>query len=128
MTLIKSQTDESNGLTLVFVENNLSVEDLSQCKLKSQTCFENLRKIEQKTYLTSVEDPVTALKSSYAVDKQSNILLGNEGDLSDKITGADGQVIFIYMDDVEDNKDFATHGKCLMSALCNFLNENTLSQ
>lgn len=111
MTLVKSQTDKET-LTIVFVENSLSVEDLSQCKLKTETCFENLRKIEQKTYLTSVEDPVKALESSYSEQKQKSISLSNDGDFSGKFDPAGSEkLLFIYLDDVESKEDFAKHGK-----------------
>lgn len=111
VTLVKSQTDKET-LTVVFVENSLSVEDLSQCKLKTETCFENLRKIEDKTYLTSVEDPVKALESSYSELKQKSVSLTNDGDLSDKVDAAGSEkLLFVYLDDVERNEDFAKHGE-----------------
>ena len=111
VTLVKSQTDKET-LTVVFVENSLSVEDLSQCKLKTETCFENLRKIEQKTYLTSVEDPVKALESSYSEQKQKSISLSNDGDLSEKVDAAGSEkLLFVYLDDVESKEDFAKHGE-----------------
>lgn len=111
VTLVKSQTDKET-LTVVFVENSLSVEDLSQCKLKSETCFENLRKIEQKTYLTSVEDPVKALESSYSELKQKSVSLSNDGDLSEKVDAAGNEkLLFVYLDDVESKEDFAKHGE-----------------
>lgn len=111
VTLVKSQTDKET-LTVVFVENSLSVEDLSQCKLKSETCFENLRKIEQKTYLTSVEDPVKALESSYSKLKQKSVSLSNDGDLSEKVDAAGNEkLLFVYLDDVESKEDFAKHGE-----------------
>lgn len=96
----------------MFVENSLSVEDLSQCKLKTETCFENLRKIEEKTYLTSVEDPVKALESSYSEQKQKSISLSNDGDLSEKVDAAGSEkLLFVYLDDVESKEDFAKHGE-----------------
>lgn len=111
VTLVKSQTDKDT-LTVVFVENSLSVEDLSQCKLKTETCFQNLRKIQQKTYLTAVEDPVKALSSSVGTDNQKSILVSNEGDLSDKLSGAGSErLLFIYLDDVENSEDFVKHGE-----------------
>jgi len=118
VTLVKSQTDKET-LTVVFVENSLSVEDLSQCKLKTETCFENLRKIEDKTYLTSVEDPVKALESLYSEHKQKSVSLTNDGDLSDKVDAAGSEkLLFVYLDDVERNEDFAKHDE-LMSKLYN---------
>lgn len=111
VTLVKSQTDK-NTLTVVFVENSLSVEDLSQCKLKTETCFQNLRKIKEKTYLTAVEDPIKALSTSISTQKQKSILLSNEGELSEKLDAAGSErLLFIYLDDAESSEDFAKHGK-----------------
>jgi V-type H+-transporting ATPase S1 subunit len=111
VTLVKSQTDKDT-LTVVFVENSLSVEDLSQCKLKTETCFENLRKIQKKTYLTAVEDPVKALELSYGKSKQRSVSLSNDGDLSEKLDAADAErLLFVYLDDVERSEDFAKHGE-----------------
>lgn len=105
---MKSQSDKET-LTVVFVEKSLSVEDLSQCKLKTATCFENLRKVEQKTYLTAVEDPVAALETSFGKQISKTIWLSNEGELSDKIDG-DEKILFVYLDDVESHEDFSKHG------------------
>jgi V-type H+-transporting ATPase S1 subunit len=111
VTLVKSQTDKET-LTVVFVENSLSVEDLSQCKLKTETCFQNLRKIQDKTYLTAVEDPVKALQASLGESKQKSVLMSNEGDLSEKVdvTGSE-KLLFVYLDDAESTEDFAKHGE-----------------
>lgn len=98
----------------MFVENRLSVEDLSQCRLKTETCFTNLRKIQQKTYLTAVEDPVDALKSSYGEKSQNSISISSEDDLSEKVDAAGNErLLFVYLDNVESNEDFANHGKSL---------------
>lgn len=111
VTLVKSQSDKDT-LTVVFVENSLSVEDLSQCKLKTETCFQNLRKIEQKTYLTAVEDPVKALTKSVGTDFQKSILLSNEGELSERFDEAGKErLLFIYLDDAESSEDFVKHGE-----------------
>lgn len=116
--MVKSQSDKDT-LTVVFVENSLSVEDLSQCKLKTETCFENLRKIQQKTYLTAVEDPVEALEASYGKLKQKSVSLSNDGDLSDKFDAAGSEkLLFVYLEDVESSEDFATHGEKKPSCDC----------
>lgn len=109
VTLVKSQADKET-LTVVFVEKSLSVENLSQCKLKTQTCFENLKKVEQKTYLTAVEDPIEALEASFSKQSQKSISLSNEGDLSDQVDGS-ASILFVYLDDVDSDEDFAKHGK-----------------
>lgn len=109
VTLVKSQSDKES-LVVVFVEKSLSVEDLSQCKLKTATCFENLKKIEQKTYLTAVEDPVEALEKSFDKQSQKTITVSNDGDFTDKLDG-DVKILYIHLDEVNSNKDFAMHGK-----------------
>lgn len=93
------------------MENNLSTEDLSQCKLKTQTCFENLRKIAQKSYLPNVVNPLEALKSSDV--KQKSLLLSNDGELSENIDPAMGNVFFIYLDDIEGIEDYAIHDEII---------------
>lgn len=113
VTLVKSQSTKET-LTVVFVENSLSVEDLSQCRLKTETCFANLRKIQQKTYLTAVDDPVEALKASYGEQSQNSISISSEDDLSEKVDAAGGEkLLFVYLDSVESNEDFANHGESL---------------
>lgn len=115
VTLVKSQSDKDT-LTVVFVERSLSTEDLSQCKLKTETCFENLRKISQKTYLTAVEDPVEALETSFGKQISKTVWLDNDGKLTDKIDG-DEKILFVYLDG-SSNEDFAKHDE-LMSKLYN---------
>ena len=110
VTLVKSQTD-AETLTVVFVERKLSVEDLSQCKLNSETCFRNLRNIEQKTYLTAVEDPVQALHDLFSENSQKTISLTNEADLQNVDVSVNEKVLFVHLDSVESNEDFAKHGK-----------------
>ncbi|CAO1308947.1 unnamed protein product [Diamesa hyperborea] len=109
-TLVHSQQEESS-ITLIFVENNLSTEDLSQCKLKTQTCFENLKKISHKSYLPNVVNPLEALKLSDA--KQKSILLSNDGELSEQIDPAMSNIYFIYLDDIENIEDYAIHDEII---------------
>lgn len=110
VTLVKSQTTKET-LTIVFVENRLSVEDFSQCKLKTETCFQNLRKIEQKTYLTAVEDPIKALEDSFASQSQKSVSLKNNGDFSAIDATGTEKLLFIYLDDIHSNEDYAKHGE-----------------
>lgn len=113
MTLVKSQSTKET-LTVVFVENSLSVEDLSQCRLKTETCFTNLRKIQQKTYLTAVDDPVEALKASYGEQSQKTISISADDDLTETVEAAAGseeKLLFVFFDHVESNEDFANHGE-----------------
>jgi V-type H+-transporting ATPase S1 subunit len=113
---VQSQTD-SDTLTVVFVERQLSVENLSQCKLKSETCFKNLRNIEQKTYLSAVEDPVKALQESFSDNSQKSISLSNEGDLEKFDASGNEKVLFVHFDSVESDEDYAKHGKWINFSL-----------
>lgn len=108
-TLVKSQTDDDT-LTVVFVERQLSVENLSQCKLKTETCFKNLRKVEQKTYITSVDDPVKALQESFSDNSQKSVSLSNENDLQNFDASGNEKILFVYFDSVQSDEDYAKHG------------------
>lgn len=112
VTFAKSQANK-DSMTIVFVENSLSVEDLSHCRSSTSksSCFENLRKVEKKTYLTAVDDPVKALESS--VSSYGEVHLSNDDDdLNGKLDKtANSKFVFVYLDDVESNEDFVKHGK-----------------
>lgn len=111
---MKSQADKET-LTVLFVENSLSVEDFSQCKLKTKTCFENLQNVQEKTFLNSVEDPVDALIASY--NKKKTISLSSEADLKDVDAGNE-RILIVNLDDVENPEDFDKHGKRFASENC----------
>lgn len=121
VTFVKSQADKDT-LTVVFVENNLSVEDFSQCKLKTKTCFENLRNIKEKTYLSSVEHPVDSLIAAY--DKTKRVMVSSENDLKEAYVD-DEKMIIIYFDDVKSQEDFSNHGKYSCHSLLNFKHNAT---
>lgn len=104
MTLIQSQSNE-NTKTVVFIENKLSVEDFSQCSTKR--CFENLRKIEDKTFLNSVEDPVESIVSSSTSKK--SLSLSSDDDL--KNIDGDEKILIVQLDEVESAEDFDRHGE-----------------
>lgn len=106
-TLVKSQADK-DSLTVVFVENKLSVEDFSQCKLNTKTCFQNLQNIPEKVFLNSVEDPVDSLLASYKNKKSYS--LSSEADMKD-VDAQDEKIHIVYLDDVENPEDFDKHGK-----------------
>lgn len=109
VTLVKSQVN-SDTLTVVFVENNLSVEDLS-CTLKTKTCFENLRKLD-KTYVSSVEQPVDSLISAFG--NKNSVSLGSDDDLKEVNLESSTKILFVYLDDAERAEDFAKHGKRIL--------------
>lgn len=104
-TLVKSQ-DTKNALTVVFVEEKLSVEDFSQCRLKTKTCFENLNSIERKSYLSSVDEPVDSLLSAFG--KKKSITVSGESDLKDAKVDEE-KILFVYFDEVENAEDFYNH-------------------
>uniref|UniRef100_A0A182SES8 V-type proton ATPase subunit S1/VOA1 transmembrane domain-containing protein n=1 Tax=Anopheles maculatus TaxID=74869 RepID=A0A182SES8_9DIPT len=98
--LVEAQIDE-NTFTVVFAEDRLSAEDLSQCKLKTQTCFKNLQKLERKSYLPSVEEPLSVLEGSNA---QSVQLLA-DGTLSERVVPQAGGIVVVNLS----GGDFASH-------------------
>lgn len=117
-TLIKSQAAKDT-LTVVFVENKLSAEDFSQCRLKTQTCFANLNNLKSKSYLSSIEEPVDALMAAFA--KQKSITVSGESDLKDATVDGE-RILFIYFDEVESNEDFHKHD-ALINKLYNQLKD-----
>uniref|UniRef100_A0A182XX75 V-type proton ATPase subunit S1/VOA1 transmembrane domain-containing protein n=1 Tax=Anopheles stephensi TaxID=30069 RepID=A0A182XX75_ANOST len=98
--MVPVQIDE-NTFTVVFAEERLSAEDLSQCKLKTQTCFKNLQKLERKSYLPSVEEPLSVLEGSNA---QSVQLLA-DGTLSERVVPQAGGIVVVNLS----GGDFASH-------------------
>ena len=94
-----------NLISIIILK--LSVEDFSQCKLKTTTCFENLSKIQGRTFLPSVENPLVALQKF--AQNQKSILLSNDGDVSESIKAEGGKVIFINLDEIISRADFAKH-------------------
>lgn len=109
VTFVKSQATGENSKTIVFVEKRLSVEDLTQCR----ECYANLRKVEKKTYLTAVDDPVKTLESSSSSSYAEIQLTGDaDDDLKGKLDkAANSKLVFVYLDDVESRADFVKHGK-----------------
>lgn len=112
--LVESQADDKT-FTLVFAEERLSTEDFSQCKLKTQTCFRNLAKVERKSYLPNVEEPLTAFERESG-DIQS-VQLSADGSLSERIVPKGGAVVIVNLS----GDDFASHD-ALIDSLYNRLN------
>lgn len=108
--LVESQSDDKT-FTLVFAEERLSTEDLNQCKLKTQTCFRNLAKVERKSYLPNVEDPLVAFESDSA-DIQS-VQLSEDGTLSERVVPKGGAVTIVNLS----GDDFAAHDALIDSLL-----------
>lgn len=111
--LIESQTDDKT-FTLVFAEERLSTENLNQCKLKTQTCFRNLAKVERKSYLPNVEEPLAAFERESG-DIQS-VQLSADGTLSERIVPKGGAVVIVNLS----GDDFASHD-ALIDSLYNRL-------
>lgn len=111
--LVESQSDEKT-FTLVFAEERLSTEDFSQCKLKTQTCFRNLAKVERKSYLPNVEEPLAAFERESG-DIQS-VQLSADGSLSERIVPKGGAVVIVNLS----GDDFASHD-ALIDSLYNRL-------
>lgn len=111
--LLESQTD-AGTFTVVFAEERLSTEDFAQCRLKTQTCFRNLAKVERKSYLPSVQEPMAAFGGDFE-DIQS-VQLASDGSLSEKITPKAGSVVIVNLS----GDDFASHD-VLIDALYNRL-------
>lgn len=87
-----------NTLTLVFVEETLTPEDLSQCRVGPNTCFEYLSDLEPKTYFSSVHKPVKGLIEFAAANlnhvKFVEVL---NGELTDVFELAESTIYFIYL-------------------------------
>uniref|UniRef100_A0A2M4A0D4 Putative vacuolar atp synthase subunit s1 n=1 Tax=Anopheles triannulatus TaxID=58253 RepID=A0A2M4A0D4_9DIPT len=113
--LVDAQIDE-NTFTIVFAEDSLSPEDLSQCRLKTQTCFKNLQKIERKSYLPSVEEPLSVLEGSNA---QSVQLLA-DGSLSERIVPQAGGIVVVNLS----VGDYASHDALIDALFTRLRNEH----
>ncbi|KAL9698005.1 hypothetical protein quinque_001446 [Culex quinquefasciatus] len=100
--LLESQTD-AGTFTVVFAEERLSTEDLAQCKLKTQTCFRNLAKVERKSYLPSVQEPMATFGGDFE-DIQS-VQLAGDGSLSERIVPKAGSIVVVNLS----GDDFASH-------------------
>lgn len=102
--ILSSQIDE-NTVTLVFVEQKLSTEDLSRCKLKTQTCFKHLQNIEKKSYFANVEEPFESLLATEEPKKTYD--LGSDGSFNEKIVPTSGDVLYFNLG----SNDFAANGE-----------------
>ncbi|XP_058452107.1 V-type proton ATPase subunit S1 [Malaya genurostris] len=100
--LIESQSG-ADTFTLVFVEDSLSSEDLSQCKLGTQTCFRNLANLNRKSYLPNVQNPLDTFDVE---DKNVQIVkVSEDGTLSERVTPKGGAVVILNLQ----GDDFASH-------------------
>lgn len=111
--LVESQALEGT-FTLVFAEDRLSTEDLNQCKLKTQTCFRNLAKLERKSYLPNVEEPLDAFQGESG--EIQSVQLSDDGSLSERIVPKGGATVIVNLS----GNDFASHD-ALIDSLYNRL-------
>lgn len=89
---------QPNTLTLVFVEETLTPEDLSQCRVGCNTCFEYLNGLEPKTYFSSVHKPVKGLIEFAAANlKHVKFVEVLNGELTDVFELAESTIYFIYL-------------------------------
>lgn len=98
-TLVNSQETK----TVIFIEENLSVEDFSQCKLRTKTCFKNLQSIDDKIFLNSVKNPVDSL-----IGEKKTVEVASADDLKNV---DDEKIILVYLGKVENPEDFDKHGE-----------------
>ncbi|XP_055547527.1 V-type proton ATPase subunit S1 [Wyeomyia smithii] len=111
--LVESQVN-AETFTVVFVEEQLSTEDLTLCKLNTQTCFRNLAKEERKSYLPNVQEPLAAFENVQSVD------MFEDGNLSEEIVPQGGAAVIVSLR----GNDFASHD-ALISNLYNRLREKS---
>jgi hypothetical protein len=83
---ILSEHTTSDTFTLIITEDQLSTEDLSQCRTADgKTCYQGLQQIKSKLYLSSVEDSVPIIEDVAGLDKTEVSLLPN-GHLSEPLS------------------------------------------
>lgn len=103
---------EKKSLVVIFAEPNLSAEDFSAVDASGKKVYSNLASIKaSRTYLPSVDDPIDVLKGLRSNElSQTTIKDFNINDIK-------SSVIFVDLDDVEDNEDrneiLARHDKSI---------------
>lgn len=102
--LHKQQSDDA--VTVVFYENILSTQDLTQCKTKDgKTCFEYLNSIKPSSYLPSVENPIETLER-YNEGNQLSTHLNTDGSFNLDFNDVEKKdTIFVSMADSHENED-----------------------
>ena len=100
-----------------FTFYQLSTEDLSQCKLKTQTCFKNLQKVDRKSYLPNVDDPLAAFEEPENVQIVS---IQKDGELSEPVSAEPGRTVIFHFDD----NDFASHDEIIRGLVAKFQSEH----
>lgn len=101
---VGSQQTEKT-ITLVFYENNLSIEDITQCKREDgTTCFEYLQSVTSKSFLSAVEHPLKTLRNLAQYKKQSNTHLNIDGTFNN-VDISEGGYVFVALNDAQENEE-----------------------
>lgn len=98
-------------VTIVFIEPKLSTEDLICRTEKSTTCFQNLQKIEERTYIPSVENPIATLKSIFS--NHVTVTLSNDAEKNQDVPLESGKTVFVYFQEAKDSEDFVSHDELI---------------
>lgn len=101
--LRKQHSDDA--VTVVFYENNLSTQDLTQCKTaEGTTCFPYLNSLKSSSYLPSVENPVDTIER-YHAGNQLSTHLNTDGTFNLNFNDVEkGDCIFVSMADSRENE------------------------
>lgn len=97
---ILNEKISENTVSFLITEEQLSTEDLSQCRTSiGNTCFPGIQQVQNKLYLPSVEDPVPVIGDIAGLDRIDVNLLSN-GALSEPLnTDEGGKFVFINFPD-----------------------------
>ncbi|KAG4073508.1 hypothetical protein HA402_000732 [Bradysia odoriphaga] len=97
---VLSEHTTPDTFTLVIAEDQLSTEDLSQCRTTiGNTCFAGIQQVKSKLYLPSVENPLPVMEGFAGSERIEAYLLPN-GALSEPLnTDEGGKYVFINFPD-----------------------------
>lgn len=97
---VLSEHVKPDTLALVIAENQLSTEDLSQCRTSNgNTCYRGIQQLKSKLYLPNVEDPLQVI-NDIAGPERIDATLSSNGELSEPLKAEEGgKFIFINFDD-----------------------------
>jgi V-type H+-transporting ATPase S1 subunit len=97
---VLSEHIKPETIAFVFAEDQLSTEDLSQCRTTiGNTCFRGIQQVKTKLYLPNVEDPLPVVEDVAGPDRVDAILSSN-GELSEPLNPDNGgKFYFVNFDD-----------------------------
>jgi V-type H+-transporting ATPase S1 subunit len=95
-----------DAVTVVFFENNLSTQDLTQCKnAEGTSCFQYLNSIKSSSYLPSVENPIETMEL-YHEGNQLLTHLNTDGSFNMNFNDiGKGDIIFFPLADGHENEN-----------------------